>query len=124
MWIGTLVLWGEVALLLLGVVGFRLRRFISRSAVVSAIAVVGCALIASAATIVTAQYNTQLCFYSDAHYTPELGADWTHAVAEATTQANVTLGITGALLLIATILTARVLILGWRDWRRGHAVPI
>src|SRR5579859_4594359 len=122
-WVGASALWVEAALLALGLLGFPQQRSILRGALAPLFVVIGCALIASAVAVWMGYRNTQLCFYTNVHYTPALGAQWERANATAIAQANIALAIDVALFLIGTFLTARILVLGWRGRRRASTTP-
>jgi hypothetical protein len=122
-WGMAYALWVEAALLALGLLGLRLRRFVSQGIVVSSLVVIGCALLATTAAIWAGYRNSQLCFYTRVRYTPELGALWTRANAAAIAQANIVLSVIALVFLIGTFLTARTLVLGWRGRRRATRAP-
>ncbi len=93
-------LWVEAALLAMELLRFRMWRSASRGSVLSVFIVFGGALIASVAAVWTGYRNSQLCFYTSAHYTPELGAEWTRANTGAIIQANIILGLASVVFLI------------------------
>ncbi|HEU0028145.1 MAG TPA: hypothetical protein VFQ25_13610 [Ktedonobacterales bacterium] len=119
--IGSLAygLWIEAALLALGLFVFWIRRSLPRWGILSALAVIAGALVASAADNWTAQRNAQLCVSPLIHATPEEIARLRSIAAPAIAQANIALAIAAAAFLIGTFLTVRILVLGCRG--RRHA---
>lgn len=118
-WVAAYALCAETGLLVLSLFRFRLRHTVPAKASISALAVVGCTLIAIVLALWMQQRNAETCFFTSIRYTPEWGARIQRAIAAAMVQANIALVVLAVLFIVASTLTAATLIRGgWGNNRR------
>jgi hypothetical protein len=114
-WATTYALGAETLALGFGILVWRSRQVMLRSAPVSLSLVTGCALAATAVALWLAHVHQGVCMIPlPAHITPDVQAQWRQLygslLAQAQTSLEVGLGVVGCLFIIGTTLTVRTLL--------------